>query len=116
MAAGTVPDHPMGPITADELMRRGVSDEIEGRALDVVLRCGWPRPGDVLGMKPCIPVPMDQLQHALDCLNVTEVAPRVRLDEVRTFIEGQLRFQRYVAGVYVKTAREKALPELKGQG
>jgi hypothetical protein len=95
------------PITAEELMRRGVSEEIEGRALDVVLRCGWPRPGDPLGIKPCIPIEMRELRQVLkDAEDVIDT--RARLELVVSFLERKLRTQEYVMALYVATADARA--------
>jgi hypothetical protein len=91
-----------GPITVDELLRRGADDELEGRALDVVLRCGWPRPGDPLGIKPCIPIEITKLKRLAEMIDAEDGTPaKAKLDELRTFIGEQLRTQRYVMGLYV---------------
>jgi hypothetical protein len=96
-----------GPITAAELMARGVSDDVEGRALDVVLRCGWPRPGDPLGIKPCIPIEMRELREVLkDAEDVINMTARVEL--LVTFLQRKLRTQEYVMALYVEAADARA--------
>lgn len=104
MSAGTVPDHPMGPITVEELLRRGTDAEIEGRALDVILRCGWPRPGDPLGIKPCIPITVVELMKQHEQLCREDVPAEQRIRQVRDFLSEQLKTQRYVMGLYVSAA------------
>jgi hypothetical protein len=70
-----------GPITTAELIRRGCDDELEARALDVVLRCGWPRPDVDLTTGPCIPVPVEILhvgeywRHELTSLALQRPGP-----------------------------------------
>jgi hypothetical protein len=97
----------IGPITAEELTRRGVSDDVEGRALDVVFRCGWPRPGDPLGIKPCIPIEMRELREVLkDAEDVINMTARVEL--LVTFLQRKLRTQEYVMALYVEAADARA--------
>lgn len=91
---------PAGPITAEELMSRGVSDDVEGRALDVVLRCGWPRPGDPLGIRPAIPIGIFELKHVIEVASADDQRkPELKLEEIIDFLRGQLRHQEYVRTV-----------------
>jgi hypothetical protein len=99
-----------GAITVDELLARGVTADLEGRALDVVLRCGWPRPGDPLGIKPCIPIDVRKLKHLAEMIDAEDGRhAKSKLDELRTFIGEQLRMQRYVMALYVNVGE----PELE---
>lgn len=92
------------PITVEELLSRGVSDDLEGRALDVVLRCGWPRPGDPLGIKPCIPIEQRALKHVIEVVDLEDGRhAKTKLQEVRDFLHGQLRMQQYVRTLYLRT-------------
>jgi hypothetical protein len=97
------------PITVDELLARGCSDDLEGRALDVVLRCGWPRPGDPLGIKPCIPIDMRALKHVVETIDLDDQRkPAAKLKEVRDFLHSQLRHQEYVRTLYLRTVEGEA--------
>jgi hypothetical protein len=92
-----------GPIRASFCARAAATTaDLEGRALDVVLRCGWPRPGDPLGIKPCIPIEVSKLKHLAEMIDAEDGRhAKTKLDELRTFIGEQLRMQRYVMALYV---------------
>jgi hypothetical protein len=88
------------PIDTAELQLRGVTPDLEARAIDVILRCGWPRPGDPLGIKPCIPVCVREFQDVLDVATTEGLSPAKRLKELTDWMRGQLRHQRYVMALY----------------
>lgn len=71
---------PEGPITAEELRRRGCDAELEGRALEIVWRLGFPRDGDPLGIKTCIPVPVVELTRWLEDIRANHAGALHRLD------------------------------------
>lgn len=95
----------IGPITAEELRLRGVSEEVEGRALDVVLRCGWPRHDDPLGMKPCIPVPVETLERLRSLVGDNNQ------DECDFLVGQLLAEQERIVAVYVASIDKDLLPE-----
>jgi hypothetical protein len=103
-----------GPVTVEELLRRGVSEELEGRAIDVITRCGWPRTGDPLGIKPCIPIPVDELKHILEIAEALDGRRHVlRLEEVRDYLRHQLKEQEVISALYLNTAASAEDPPLK---
>lgn len=90
-----------GPITAEELQRRGIDAELNGRAIEVVTRMGWPRPGDPAGLRPCVPVPLHRLRLLRARLNDPNPASAVAelKNDIDLFIESNDRFVSFVTGL-----------------
>lgn len=104
------PDSPPtneGPITAEELERRGTDSELEARAIDVVLRCGWPdRAKHRVNVEPCVPVPVSVLERMRDDL-LTNGPGVVAVGRVLDRLGPLLFEQKRISGLYVE-----ALPDL----
>lgn len=96
---------PSGPITTAELKRRGVDEHLEARSIDVVLRCGWPRHGDPLGIRPCVPVPVGTLERMLDTVATISGVSAVARTRLRETISLLLDEQETIQGLYISTLK-----------
>lgn len=99
------------PITAEEANARGFSADMEGRAIDVIAKLGWPTAENPLGTAPThrlVEIAKDRTDWPVGETTPLYQLSGVALDEIEAIINGHVEGDnRGIALGYIRAAREE---------